>query len=215
MKPLSLEDIRRAAASSLPGRAAQERMIPDPRRGDIPPPPPGHPVKDAGVLILVFFAEGEFRFVLTLRTDTVATHKGQVSLPGGARHPGESLDRTALRETGEELGIDPAGIELLGGPLTPLYIPVSGFWVTPYVGYWAQEPLFYAAPAEVIEVLTPPVLALTDDTLVRAEDWEIRGVRTRVPFFYLCGHKVWGATAMMLGEFAEMLKAQIVVQEAN
>lgn len=215
MKQLSLEDLRRAAAGPLAGRVAQERMIPNPRRGDIPPPPPGQPQKEAGVLILAFEAGGELRFVLTLRTETVATHKGQVSLPGGMRHPGEALEQTALRETGEELGIDPSGIELLGGPLTPLYIPVSGFWVTAFVGLWRDDPVFRAEPAEVIEVIEPPLSDLIDDNLVHVEDWQIRGVKTRVPYFYLSGHKVWGATAMMLGEFAEMLRVQGEVQELS
>ncbi|MGE5139187.1 MAG: NUDIX hydrolase [Rudaea sp.] len=215
MKQLSLEDLKRAAAGPRAGTVAQERMIPNPRRRDTAALPPGQSQKEAAVLVLVFESSGEFRFVLTLRTETVATHKGQVSLPGGTRHPGEPLEQTALRETGEELGIDPSGIELLGGPLTPLYIPVSGFWVTPYVGLWRDEPVFRAAPAEVIEVIEPRLSDLVDDNLVQVEDWEIRGVKTKVPFFYLSGHKVWGATAMMLGEFAEMLKVQAALQESS
>ena len=58
-------------------------------------------------MLLLFPRDGQLHFVLTRRTEQVAAHKGQVSLPGGGRHPGEALVETALRETSEELGIDP------------------------------------------------------------------------------------------------------------
>jgi 8-oxo-dGTP pyrophosphatase MutT (NUDIX family) len=206
MAHVTLDLINRALAGPRPGRVAQERMIPHPRPGDILPPPPEHPIREAGVLVLLYLTNGDLHFVLTRRTDNVAMHKGQISLPGGMREPGESLNETAIRETGEELGVDPSRIQLLGEPLTPLFIPVSGFWVTPFVGFWPDEPTFYAAPAEVIELLEPTVDALLDDSLVRREYWEIRGERVEVPFFYIQGHKVWGATAMMLSELSEMLK---------
>ncbi len=206
---VTLDLISRALAGPRPGRVAQERMIPHPRPGDILPPPPEHPVKEAGVLVLLYLVEQELYLVLTRRTDSVAMHKGQISLPGGMREPGESLSETAIRETGEELGLDSSHIQLLGEPLTSLFIPVSGFWVTPFVGFWPDAPAFYAAPAEVIELIQPPVAALLDDSLMQHEYWEIRGERVQVPFFYINGHKVWGATAMMLSEFAAMLQNEM------
>ncbi len=206
---VTLDLISRALVGPRPGRVAQERMIPHPRPGDILPPPPEHPVKEAGVLVLLYLVEQELYLVLTRRTDSVAMHKGQISLPGGMREPGESLSETAIRETGEELGIDSSHIQLLGEPLTSLFIPVSGFWVTPFVGFWPDAPAFYAAPAEVIELIQPPVAALLDDSLMQREYWEIRGERVQVPFFYINGHKVWGATAMMLSEFAAMLQNEM------
>ncbi|MGB8645452.1 MAG: CoA pyrophosphatase [Anaerolineae bacterium] len=209
MTHVTMDLVRRALAAPRPGRSAQERMVPRPRPGDILPPPPEDPVREAGVLLLLYLTVQDLHFVLTRRTDTVATHKGQISLPGGMREPGETLEGTAVRETGEELGVDPTHIQLLGAPLTPLFIPVSGFWVTPFVGFCQDEPTFYAAPAEVIEVLQPSVEVLLDDALVQHEQWEIRGERVQVPFFNIQGHKVWGATAMMLSEFSAMLRAQL------
>jgi 8-oxo-dGTP pyrophosphatase MutT (NUDIX family) len=191
-----------------PGRSAQERMIPHPRRGDIPPPPPDKPLREAGALILLYPDPKELSFVLTRRTETVGMHKGQVSLPGGAREGAERLDETAKREASEELGIGADRIEILGAPLTPLYIPVSDFWVTPFVGYWSYEPLFTPEPDEVIELISTPLDCLLDDSAIEQEIWEIRGERVSVPFFLIQGHKVWGATAMMLSEFAAMLRAQ-------
>lgn len=207
MKQLTLADVRRALAGPRPGRAAQLRLSPIPRPGDIPPPPPLRPRKEAGVLVLLYARNQELFFILTRRTETVATHKGQVSLPGGARERAERLEETALRETSEELGISSAHIEILGAPLTPLYIPVSDFWVTAFVGYSDQHLEFDAAPDEVHEIIHTPLAALLDDALIQAEDWEIRGLKMRVPFFNIHGHKVWGATAMMLGELREMLRS--------
>jgi 8-oxo-dGTP pyrophosphatase MutT (NUDIX family) len=185
-------------------------MIPQPRRGDIPPPPPQNPLREAGALVLLYSNNRDLYFVLTRRTETVAMHKGQVSLPGGAREGAEGLEKTARRETSEELGIDPERIEIIGGPLTSLYIPVSDFWVTPFVGYWLDKPTFDPEPEEVIELIQTPLVTLLDDSTIEHEFWEIRGERVQVPFFNIQGHKVWGATAMMLSELAAMLKDQLV-----
>jgi 8-oxo-dGTP pyrophosphatase MutT (NUDIX family) len=161
-------------------------------------------------MILLYTREGELHFVLTERTDTVALHKGQISLPGGAREDGEELAETARREASEELGIDPSRIEILGPPLTVLFIPVSGFCVTPFVGYYKDSAEFVLEPDEVIALIHAPLSSLLDGSCVEREIWEIRGERVSVPFFRLGGHKVWGATAMMLSEFAVMLQEQAI-----
>lgn len=205
---LTREDIRRALAVSRPGRAAQERMSPRPRPGDIFPMPNPAPGKQAAVLILLYEHAGELYFFLTRRTESVATHKGQISLPGGAQEDGEPLVSTALREAHEELALNPAHIEILGEPLTPVYIPVSGYWVTAFIGYYGfGEPVTSAAENEVLEILPTRLADLLDDTRVVEEEWELLGFKIQVPFFNLNGHKVWGATAMILSEFKTLLMA--------
>ncbi len=164
-------------------------------------------------MILLYSKGKDLYFVLTRRTLSVATHKGQISLPGGGRENGESLDQTARRETSEELGIPAEHIEILGPPLTPLYIPVSEFWVTAYVGYWDGELQFAPEPNEVIEPIETPLEALLDDSYIVEEEWELRGERVTVPFFDVEGHKVWGATAMILSEFKALLETQVALQE--
>jgi hypothetical protein len=120
------------------------------------------------------------------------------------------LQATALREAQEELDIDPALVEILGPPLTPLYIPVSDFWVTAFVGYYScDEPAPRAAEAEVFEILPTRLAELLDERIVAEEEWELRGFKVQVPFFRLHGYKVWGATAMILSEFASLLRAQV------
>ena len=181
-------------------------MSPRPRPGDeFPLPPEVHP-KEAGVLILLFPGATGLAFFLTRRTETVENHKGQISLPGGGQHVGEPLDQTALRETSEELGVDAASMHLLGGPLTPLYIPVSGFRATAFVAHSLEHPRVLAEPGEVLEIIEAPLALIVDEHNIAEEVWEIRGQQVIVPFFNVLGNKVWGATAMILGEFAEMLR---------
>lgn len=212
---ISLEEVRRALAAPRVGRPAHERMSPRPRPGDIYPMPAQPPGRQAGVLLLLYHHAGELYFFLTRRTETVATHKGQISLPGGGREPGESLQQTALREAREELDIDPAQVEILGAPLTPLYIPVSDFWVTAFVGYYCcEEPRPNASAAEVVEVLPTRLADLLDDTLIAQEEWELHGYRVQVPFFRLHGLPVWGATAMLLSEFSALLRDAVITSAA-
>lgn len=182
-------------------------MSPRPRPGDVFPLPPELNPKEAGVLILLYPHLNHLHFFLTRRTDTVETHKGQISLPGGSQEPDETLQATAVRETAEELGIDIDCIQVIGEALTPVYIPVSGFRVTPFVAFTPARPRVSFSEHEVVEIIEMPLEALIDDNNVVEEDWEILGFKTRVPLFVINGHKVWGATAMMLGEFREMLQS--------
>jgi 8-oxo-dGTP pyrophosphatase MutT (NUDIX family) len=223
MTGMTLDDVHHALTLPRPGRDAQSKLSPRPRPGDIFPLPPEASVKDAGVLILLFpraatapgkkhSAKSEkaqhegLDFFLTRRSETVETHKGQISLPGGMREPGEKLWETALRESAEELQIDTSGVMVFHKPLSQLYIPVSGFLVTPYVGYAAERPEFVAAASEVVEVIEAPLEILVDEKYHREEEWNIRGGKATVPFYQLHHYKIWGATAMILSEFGEMLR---------
>lgn len=201
----AISDVRRALSRPLPGLPAQLRMAPAYRisalRERTPPPSP----REAAVLILLYPRDGRLCFPLTRRTDTVENHKGQISLPGGAREAGESLPETALRETREELRAGPDDWAVLGA-LTPLYIPPSGFLISPFVAYSSTRPTFDPDPVEVAELIETPLALLFDPALVVREEWELRGILTQVPFFHVYGHKVWGATAMVLSELVTLLR---------
>jgi 8-oxo-dGTP pyrophosphatase MutT (NUDIX family) len=176
-------------------------MAPQPRamRSD-------HPGHLAAVLLLLYPGESGWHFPLTLRGHSVATHQGQVSLPGGARDGREPLAKTALRETAEELGIPETGIQILG-KLTPLYVAVSDFQVVPFVGFLPHRPEFNPNPREVAEVVETPVAALLDERNRVEEDWDLPdGRHLHVPYFHIQGYKVWGATAVILGEFVWLLR---------
>jgi 8-oxo-dGTP pyrophosphatase MutT (NUDIX family) len=127
-------------------------------------------------------------------------HAGQISLPGGATDEGETLSEAALREAAEEIGVDPAAVRILG-ELTPVHVVVSGFTLHPIIGVTDERPAFVAAPEEVDEILEVSLDDLRDASRI-GRDIRIReGVAVEWPYFDLLGHQVWGATAMVLGEF--------------
>jgi 8-oxo-dGTP pyrophosphatase MutT (NUDIX family) len=169
-------------------------------------PPPGVQPREAAALLLLFPRNGEPWLPLTVRSSRLPTHRGEVSLPGGAVDPGD-LDAaaTALRETHEELGIEPTSVEIIG-QLSSFYIPPSNFRLTPMVGLSASEPVLRPHPGEVETAFCVPLRTLLDPATVHEEVWERRGVQMRVPFFLLEGWKVWGATALLLSELVARLR---------
>ena len=189
----------------LPGTQAQQAMIPVPRR--LAPLGQMHPVRKGGVLILLYPGAEGMSFPVTLRSQRVLHHKGQISLPGGLQEVEDaSLADTALRETQEEIGVGPSHVRLLG-KLTPIYVTSSNSNVYPYVGFCATVPDFSLNPDEVIEVIEMSLNTLLDPTHREEEYRQINDRRVRVPFFWLGEHKIWGATAMILEEFATILSA--------
>ncbi|MCC6904957.1 MAG: CoA pyrophosphatase [Anaerolineae bacterium] len=162
----------------------------------------------AAVLILLYPSGDDLVFVLTRRTDSVATHKGQISLPGGAVEPDDrTLFEAALRETCEEIGFCEAHrVERLGS-LTPLWVNVSDFVIHPFVGFVPERPTLTPDPAEVARVIEMSLSDLLDEGLKQIEPWMIRGLKLDIPFYNLNGDKVWGATAAILSEFEHRLRA--------
>jgi len=203
---LTLQMVRAALQAPLPGRAAQLTMAVRPRPGDRPDLPRPCPHEGA-VLILLYKRGNDLVLPLTRRTQTVEMHKGQISLPGGAREPQDrDFAQTALRETSEELGIPEETIEVLG-PLTPLYIPPSRFCVYPYVGYARHIGPMHPDPNEVAEVIEVPLRHLLNPATRQMETHLRDQQKFQIPIYKLAKHKVWGATAMILAEFLTMLRA--------
>jgi 8-oxo-dGTP pyrophosphatase MutT (NUDIX family) len=192
-----------------PGLRAQLQMITDPR--------PGHRVfheveatcTKAGVLVLLFPWKDEFYLVLTRRTSRLDHHQAQISFPGGRQEEGESIRQAALREACEELDIRQGSIRILG-ELTPLYIPPSNFCIYPVVVAAEKRPDFRPSADEVAEVIEVPLNHLLDNENIHKEMRTIRGTQVEVPFYSFKGHKIWGATAMVLAELLALLKEEIL-----
>lgn len=192
-------------SDSLPGPMAQRNMAPVPRQMS-PSEEDGLP-RQGSVLLLLYPTAGGICLPVTLRSERVVHHKGQISLPGGMHEPEDmTLADTALRETCEEIGVKPGWNRILGR-LTPLYVPTSNSCIHPYVACCSSRPAYRPNPAEVAEVIEMPLRVLMDPTFRIEEDWEIRTRTVRVPFYQLGAHKVWGATAMILSELATILAA--------
>jgi 8-oxo-dGTP pyrophosphatase MutT (NUDIX family) len=198
-------DVRRALElTPFDYERAWRRMAPRPYRKRLVD---GVRLREAGVMCLLFPQGDGLAFFLTRRTENVATHKGQISLPGGAL---EQRDATpvdaALRETCEELAICRDDVQVLG-TLTPLDTVTGGFRVTPVVGYLPARPQVAVNPAEVAEVIEMPLVALLDDSIKVEERWEWRGMPLDVPFYKVDEHIVWGVTATILSELEARLLA--------
>ena len=166
--------------------------------------------RPSAVLLLLYEQGGEEHVLFQVRTSHVHAHKGEISLPGGARDPeDETLLATALRETHEEIGVRPEDVEVLGG-LDELTTR-SGYTITPYVGaIVAPGPYPFAlAHREVAELLTVPVSHLTDTT---NHEWSVReldGVRAAERAFLYEGHRIWGATARIVGGYLDLLASAV------
>ena len=159
----------------------------------------------SAVLILLYEENGVICFTLTKRTQTVEHHRGQISLPGGAREADEKLSSTAIRETQEEIGIYADDVDIIGA-LSPLFVPVTGFIINPFVGIINANFEPQPAPEEVETVISVHVNELLNDDNELQEKRNLRGYDMNIPYFLLSGHKVWGSTAMILSEFKTELK---------
>lgn len=199
--------LRERLAGTLPGLEAQLRFMPTPpRTGWTPGEFPSDARIAAGLLLLYPGARGA-SIALTVRASGLRRHAGQVSLPGGATDPGETLAQAALREAHEEIGVDPATVRVLG-ELTPVHVLVSGFTLHPIVAITHERPSFAPAAHEVEAVIEVSVEDLQDASRIRQGTRTREGVAIEYPYFDLMGHQVWGATAMILGEFICVLQPQ-------
>jgi 8-oxo-dGTP pyrophosphatase MutT (NUDIX family) len=159
----------------------------------------------AAVLIPLFPQGGALHLLLTQRTETVEHHKGQISFPGGGRHPeDENLWVTAIRETEEEIGVPRESVRLLGA--LPKMLTVTDFEVSPFVGAIPYPVAFRPEPGEVESILEIPLSYLLDPQVVEEKilRWKGRDVPTLVYHYH--GHAIWGATARILADFLEALR---------
>lgn len=140
---------------------------------------------------------GSPRLVLTVRTDNLQSHAGQVALPGGRADPGDTdALATALRESEEEIGLDRAQVTPLG--YLDNFDTISGYRITPVVARIAERSQLKAAPAEVAEVFEVPLAFFLDPANLHRYTMEFRGHRREMVEFVHGGHRIWGATAAIL-----------------
>lgn len=203
---LLLNNLKIELQNPLPGVDAQYVMAPVSRpRIDLSTLEIGQ-YRPSAVLILFCSDDKNNLFIpLIERLAYIGAHSAQISFPGGKYEEGdENLQNTAIRECFEEIGLRDE-IEIIG-KLTPLYIPVSGFLVEPYIGFCKIiNPSMVPHEREVKNVLQLPLNNLLDEKLVEHGTVEVDGNKIKTPYFLVEGYKVWGATAMILSELKIIL----------
>jgi 8-oxo-dGTP pyrophosphatase MutT (NUDIX family) len=205
-------ELNKALQNSLPGERAHDELSPPQRLKQKHPPSEG--AIEAAVAVVVCSHEKNTHIVVIRRPIYPGVHSGQIAFPGGKRDESDTdLLQTAIRECMEEIGLKLSDEHLLGA-LTPVYIPVSGFIMHPFVFCMPTLPPFEKDPREVDAVHLIPM----KDLLLDERVGEIRIGKEESPtsFTAPCFHfneaTIWGATAIVLNELKHVLR---IILEAN
>lgn len=194
--PGEMPEWLRPLAGAVVGSAAADYL----RLGAPGAPPAGG--RRSAVLILLGEGPAGPDMLLIERAERLRTHAGQPAFPGGAADPGDTgpVD-TALRESAEEVGLDPAGVRVVA-LLPELYLPPTGFLVTPVLAWWhTPAPVGVVDEAEVARVERVPVAELVDP----ANRCRVRGPSGYAgPAFTVRDMVVWGFTAAVLDRLLEL-----------
>jgi 8-oxo-dGTP pyrophosphatase MutT (NUDIX family) len=162
----------------------------------------------AAVLAPLYMRNGLPHLLFTRRAATLNAHQGEIAFPGGSHEPSDGgLERTALREAQEEIGVKPERIVLLGR-LEPVVTVVSNFTIVPFVGLLPNGlGVLQPNPQEVADIIEAPLAELADPAIFHAEEWTRAGQPHTVYFFDYGPNRIWGATARMLFALLRLLQA--------
>jgi len=208
------DHISNVLKEDLPGSVGQNHMSPVPIK-NYQQPIDGY--KSAGVVLLLYPKQSDWHILFIKRASNHSDdkHAGQISFPGGMKEP-EDLDMQACakRELKEEVGVSENEYEILGA-LSPIYVYVSNFLVSPFLAISKNPLTFTPELAEVEHVIEYPLKAFLNFANRKVKDLPIRNtILKNVPYFDLNGGVLWGATAMMLSEFLIVLERQNIQKEA-
>jgi 8-oxo-dGTP pyrophosphatase MutT (NUDIX family) len=164
----------------------------------------GTGVRASAVLAPLYEIDGQVQVVLTRRAQHLRSHSGEVSFPGGGQEVGEDLRATALRETHEEIGLDPSWVEVVG-ELDHLETVTSRSFITPFVGVLPGRPALVPNPNEVDRILHVPLAGLLAPDVFREERWGLPPLDRPIYFFEVVDETIWGATGSMLRNLLALL----------
>ncbi len=205
---LDLAALRERVHHALPGHLAHTKYAPElaygRHRGPI-----SKTTHEAAVIVALCETEVGYCIPLTVRSDKVGDHRGQVSLPGGRLEPYESPWHAAVREFHEELGAEVDQIELIT-PLTSIYVYASNHNVQPYLALYSGKSSFLPNSDEVSRLIMLPCKELVEEEALIVGTMQRGTSLYDAPGFKLDDQFVWGATALILGEVAEILRSMNV-----
>jgi 8-oxo-dGTP pyrophosphatase MutT (NUDIX family) len=196
--------IARELARGLPGRAAQRTMAHTLAYGRHHGPIPDDARRSA-VILALHRTQAGWSVPALVRALALRSHAGQISLPGGKVEADETAEQAALREFEEECGVQPACLTVLGR-LTPVYVFVSGFEITPVIALAAAPMTFRPNPHEVAAVIELPLDRLRDPATRGRHVIQRHGLQFHAPHFAIAGQQIWGATSLILAEFAALVE---------
>lgn len=200
-----ISSIRNALKEELPGINAHLKVMPESRRTLEARFNPDHARKSA-VLLLLYPDNGVWYLPFIQRTIDGTVHSGQIAFPGGKFEEGDAdhFD-TAKREAEEEIGIVANHVHVINS-LSPLVIPVSNFIVHPVVGFLDYKPEFKMFKEEVADIWSVNIKSLLSVEII-IKTIQAGSIEIKAPFYAFDGFEVWGATAMILSEFIDVLKS--------
>lgn len=179
--------------------------------------PAGHiqSMMPSGVLLPIFPENGELFACMIKRSATMKIHAGQIGFPGGKQDQNDATAQdTALRETSEEIGLNHDEVEILG-ELTPLYVSVSNFMIYPFVAWIDKRPMLSINRHEVEKMLFFPLISYLSQPEIKYKSLQTVSGKLKVPGISFEGEFIWGATAMILMEFLDILNNGKFIQESH
>jgi 8-oxo-dGTP pyrophosphatase MutT (NUDIX family) len=159
----------------------------------------------AAVLLPLYQHNGDYGVIFTRRSDTVLYHRGQIAFPGGGHETQDlSLQHTALRESAEEIGLQPTHVQVLG-QLDDLLTTGSNYLVRPFVGTIPYPYPFILDRRETASIIEVPLTWLQRHNPPEQEERDYEGRRVQSFFFDYNEHIIWGATAKIVKQFLDLL----------
>ena len=181
VRPLSVADVVAAVAG----------------HSNVDLPAPVDTLRESAVLVTLTDGPRGAEVLLTRRSQTLTSHRGEISFPGGRVDAGETFEAAALREAHEEVALDPSVVQLRGR-LDPISTMVSRSYIVPVVATLERRPSLRPAAGEVDRILWVPLAELTRSDTFREEVWHLDGDPRAIFFFELDDETIWGATARVL-----------------
>ncbi|MCB0284272.1 MAG: CoA pyrophosphatase [Calditrichae bacterium] len=160
--------------------------------------------RPAAVLIPIFFKNDQAHILFTKRTDKVATHKGQISFPGGSMDKTDpDLLFTALRETDEEVGVKAGDVNVLGQ--TDIFLTNTEFLVTPFVGAYKVPYNYKVNPGEIERLIEVPLLHLLREDIFKIQQIKRNGYNWNIHYYQFEKDVIWGVTGFLLSNFLSII----------